>query len=114
MSDYVLDYMEVPSSDTARSRAFYGKAFGWQFVDFGGTYSEVHGAGLLWGINADSADRSTAPLAVIRTADIGKAERDVVAAGGTITRPTYDYPGGKRFFFRDPAGAELAVYCPKE
>ena len=114
MSDYVLDYLEVPSSDTAKSRGFYGKAFGWQFVDFGGTYTEVHGAGLLWGLNADSADRSTAPLAVIRTKDIAKAAEDVVAAGGTITRPTYDYPGGKRFLFRDPTGAELGVYMPNE
>ena len=114
MAAYVLDYLEVPSSDTARSRAFFGKAFGWQFVDFGGTYTEVHGAGLLWGLNADAADRSAAPVAVIRTSDIVQAERDVVAAGGTITRPTYDYPGGKRFFFREPGGAELAVYAPND
>ncbi len=114
MSDYVLDYFEVPSSDTTKSRGFYGKAFGWQFVDFGGTYTEVHGAGLLWGINADTSDRSTAPVAVIRTKDIAQAERDVVAAGGTISRPTYDYPGGKRFFFRDPSGQELAIYMPNE
>ena len=33
MSAYVLDYLEVPSADTARSRAFFGKAFGWQFVE---------------------------------------------------------------------------------
>ena len=53
-------------------------------------------------------------MAVIRTTDIAQAERDVVAAGGTVTRPTYDYPGGKRFFFREPGGAELSVYQPAE
>ncbi len=34
----------------------------------------------------------------------------MVAAGGVITRPAYDFPGGRRFFFREPGGAELAVY----
>lgn len=114
MPDFVLDYVEIPSADTAKSRAFFSEAFGWSMVDYGGTYTEVHDAGLLWGINADASDKSAAPLAVIRTADIGKAEKAVVAAGGTVTRPTYDYPGGKRFFFREPGGAELAVYQPGE
>jgi hypothetical protein len=109
---YAIDYVEVPSTDTSKSRAFFGKAFGWSFVDFGGTYTEVHDAGLLAGINADEADRSAAPLVLIRTDDIAQAERDVVAAGGTITRKPYNYPGGQRMFFREPGGAELAVYQP--
>ncbi|MBI4923653.1 MAG: VOC family protein [Devosia nanyangense] len=114
MPGYVLDYLELPSSNTARSRDFFGKAFGWTFVHFGDTYDEVHGAGLLAGINGDAADRSEAPIPVIRTHDIEQAERDVVAAGGVITRKPYDYPGGRRFLFREPGGAELAVYAPKD
>ena len=54
-----------------------------------------------------------APVIGIRTTDIAKAERDVVAAGGVLTRSPYDYPGGRRFFFREPGGAELMVYSPK-
>mgnify|MGYP001600920600 CR=1 FL=1 len=114
MSDYALDYFEIPSADTAGSRAFFSQAFGWSMVDYGGTYTEVRDAGLVWGINADAGDRSAAPVGVIRTADIAKAEQAVVAAGGIITRPAYDYPGGKRLFFREPGGAEFAVYEPRE
>ena len=114
MSDYVLDYFELPTSSTAKSRDFFGKAFGWSFVDFGGTYTEVHDAGLLWGLNGDTDDHSSAPMPVIRTGDIVRAEKDVVAAGGVITRKTYDYPGGQRFFFREPGGSECAVYMTKE
>lgn len=114
MSGYVLDYLELPSSDNARSRDFFGKAFGWTSVHFGGTYDEIHGAGLLAGINGDAADRSAAPIPVIRTDNLEKAEADVVAAGSAITRMPYDYPGGRRFFFREPGGAELAVYAPND
>ncbi|MDO8358893.1 MAG: VOC family protein [Devosia sp.] len=114
MPGYVLDYLELPSSDNARSRDFFGKAFGWTFAHFGDTYDEVHGAGLLAGINGDAADRSEAPIPAIRTQDIEQAERDVVAAGGVITRKPYDYPGGRRFFFREPGGVELAIYAPND
>ena len=114
MSDYTLDYFEIPSADTARSRAFFSTVFGWSMVDYGGSYTEVRDAGLLWGINADPSDKSAAPVGLIRTADIAKAAQAVSAAGGTITRATYDYPGGKRFFFREPGGAEFAVYEPRE
>lgn len=30
-------------------------------------------------------------------------------AGGTVVRPTFGFPGGRRFQFRDPHGNELAV-----
>ena len=114
MSDYVIDYLEFPSADNKKSQAFFGKAFGWSFVHYGDSYDEIKGAGIGTGINADPDDRSAAPIAVIRTKDIEQAERDVVAAGGTITRKPYDYPGGRRFYFREPGGAELAVYSTKD
>jgi len=53
-------------------------------------------------------------MAVIRTDDIEKAVKAVTAAGGVITRKPYDFPGGKRFFFREPGGSELAVYMSTE
>ena len=33
----------------------------------------------------------------------------VEAAGGTITDPIFEFPGGRRFHFRDPGGNELAA-----
>ena len=106
MSKYVLDYLELPSADNDKSRSFFGSAFGWTFVDYGGSYAEIRGAGLLFGVNSDDSDKSVAPIPVIRTEDIEQAEKDVVAAGGIITRKPYDFPGGRRFFFREPGGSE--------
>ena len=111
---YTLDYLELPSTDAVRSRTFFGAAFGWSFVDYGGTYAEIRGGGLTFGVNADSVDQSRATVPVIRATDLDAAYTAVVAAGGVITREPYDFPGGRRFFFREPGGAELAVYVNVE
>jgi len=50
---------------------------------------------------------------VIRAEDLEAAERDVVAAGGTIIVPAYDFPGGRRFHFRAPGGVDFAVYVER-
>jgi predicted enzyme related to lactoylglutathione lyase len=114
MGDYVLDYLELPSGDNARSRDFFASAFGWTHRDFGGSYAEIHGAGLLFGVNSDAGDRSGAPVPVIRAINLDAAEKAVLAAGGVITREQYDFPGGRRFFCREPGGSELAVYVTAE
>ena len=39
-NDRRIDNIEFTVSDIARSREFYGKAFGWTFTDYGSTYCE--------------------------------------------------------------------------
>jgi predicted enzyme related to lactoylglutathione lyase len=110
MANYQIDYFELPATAADGTRAFFDKAFGWTFKDYGPDYVEIHGAAVIGGINAHPDDKPAAPLIGIRTDDIIKAEQAVVGAGGTITRPTYDFPGGKRFYFREPSGSEMMVY----
>ena len=114
MAKYEIDYFEIPAKDAAKTSGFFSKAFGFGALAYGDEYIEVRDAGVLAGINADKGDRPAAPVIGIRTDDIKAAEKAIVAAGGTITKPTYDYPGGKRLFFREPGGAELMVYQPNE
>jgi predicted enzyme related to lactoylglutathione lyase len=105
---YKLDYLEIPSTDGDADRAFFSDAFAWGHTAYGPSYAEIH-AGLATGL--DSSDRRvSAPLPVIRAEDLDDAERSVVAAGGVITVPQYDFPGGRRFHFRSPGGVEFAVY----
>lgn len=35
----------------------------------------------------------------------------VTAAGGSVVRGPYAFPGGRRFHFADPSGNELGVYA---
>ena len=56
------------------------------------------------------ASRHRGVLVVLYTDDLGAKLRAVEDAGGTIAKPIYGFPGGKRFHFYDPNGIELAVW----
>jgi predicted enzyme related to lactoylglutathione lyase len=109
MSENKIAYPELPSTDVPALKTFYGQLFGWIFQDYGDDYAAVEGAGLDGGFNGDPDTRPKAPLAIIETKNIEDMLRRVQDAGGTITMPTFSYPGGRRFHFRDPSGNELAV-----
>ena len=108
-----LDYIEFPSTDRARSSAFFQAAFGWGVTSYGPIYDGLEGAGIDGGVDGGEG-RVAATMAVVRTDDLDSAERRVVEAGGVITRPQFDFPGGRRFHFREPGGNELAVYISRE
>lgn len=112
MSENKIAYLELPSTEVAALKTFYGQLFGWTFQDYGDDYAAIEGAGLDGGFSADPATKPKAPLAIIKTADIAAMLNRVEEAGGTITMPTFAYPGGQRFHFLDPSGNELAVMQP--
>ena len=114
MAKYEIDYFEIPVPNAGKTSAFFTKAFGFGSQAYGDDYIEVRDGGVLGGLNGDPGDRSSAPLIGIRTDDIAAAEKAIVKAGGKITKPAYDFPGGKRLFFREPGGAELMVYQTTE
>lgn len=114
MASFTIDYFEIPSTDGEGTRAFFEKAFGWEYLSYGPSYTEIREAGVLGGINSDATDLTKTTVIGIRTDDIAAAEAAIIAAGGTITRPTYGFPGGKRLHFTEPSGQELLVYQPDE
>ena len=111
---FAIDYLELPSSDGKASKKFFAEAFGWTFTNYGPTYDAIDNAGIDAGIDADGASAPAAPLAVVRTDDLEAAQRRVTVAGGVITRPAFDFPGGRRFHFREPGGTEMAVWVSTE
>jgi predicted enzyme related to lactoylglutathione lyase len=108
-----LDYVELPTATAHElTRAFYAKALGWTFTDYGPDYSAAGTGASELGLNGDRADALSAPLPLIRTDAIEVLFDAVVAAGGVISRPIFPFPGGRRFQFIDPSGSELGVYQP--
>ena len=107
------DFIELPVGDIAAARAFYEQAFGWSMTTFGPSYACTLTGDVDVGLQADPAERSAAPLVAIQVADLEAALTSVGAAGGTVTRPIFAFPGGRRFHFRDPAGNELAAHKPE-
>ena len=108
--DGKIDYIEFPGADLPASKAFFQKAFGWAFTDYGPTYAAMEDAGVDGGIQADPAERVAAPLVVLFSTDLEASLAKVTGAGGAITRPIFSFPGGRRFHFREPGGCELAVF----
>lgn len=102
-------YIELPAADIAASKAFYAQAFGWSLTDFGPSYAATTTGDVDIGLQGDAGEATAAPLTVIQVDDLEAALAAVTAAGGTIARPIFGFPGGRRFQFRDPHGNELAV-----
>ncbi len=103
-----LNYVELPVGDVGAAKAFYEGAFGWSLTDFGPTYACTLTGDTDIGLQGDGAEATKAPLAVIQVDDLEAVLAAVTAAGGTIVRPIFSFPGGRRFQFLDPGGNELA------
>ncbi|WP_308915046.1 VOC family protein [Jannaschia sp. LMIT008] len=111
MTDLPIDYVEFTSPDLEATQRFFAQAFDWSFVDYGPDYRDVQGAGLGGGI---ARGDPRAPLVVLRAADLDAALAAVTAAGAEVTVDPFDFPGGRRFQFREPGGTEMAVWVTRE
>ncbi|RWD62134.1 MAG: VOC family protein [Mesorhizobium sp.] len=109
-----LDYLELPATggtlDSVKS--FYSAAFSWSFTDYGPTYS-AFAEGLDGGFQADAGEAPTRPLPVLYSENLEETLEAVENAGGSIVKPIFSFPGGRRFHFTDPAGNELAVWAER-
>lgn len=111
MPDARIDYVELPSATAHElTRAFYAKAFGWAFENYGPTYSATTNGTSDMGLQGDPEDALSAPLPVIRVDNLESAFDAVTRAGAVIAKPIFSFPGGRRFHFIDPSGNELAVW----
>jgi predicted enzyme related to lactoylglutathione lyase len=108
--DRRIDYIEFPVADVAAAKRFYGSVFGWRFTDYGPDYASFEDGRLAGGFAGGEPARPGGPLVVIYAVDLAAVVAAVTAAGGRITRPIFDFPGGRRFHFEDPNGHELAVW----
>lgn len=104
-----LNYVELPVGDIAATKLFYERAFGWSLTEFGPTYAATTTGDTDIGLDGDSAEATKMPLAVIEVEDLEATLEAVRNVGGTIVRPIFAFPGGRRFHFKDPSGNELAV-----
>jgi predicted enzyme related to lactoylglutathione lyase len=112
-----IDYVELPAAGAVEAcKRFYGEAFGWGFVDYGPDYASFQGAGVDGGFHGepDSPGGPKAPLVILYARDLEAMEARVRAAGATIAVPIFEFPGGRRFHFQDPAGNVLGVWTMAE
>lgn len=106
-----LDYLELQAGGGRLDsvKAFYASVFGWSFTDYGPTYSAFD-EGLEGGFSAEKDEAPAKPLPVIYSENLDETFAAVEVSGAAILKPVFEFPGGRRFHFADPAGNELAVW----
>lgn len=112
-TDQKIDYLELPGDDFDALQKFYSDVFEWAFTDYGPEYrafTDRKLAGGFYKSKLKSTTVSGATLVVIYAKDLEGTRDKVVASGGSIHKPIFSFPGGRRFHFLDPHGNELAVW----
>jgi len=111
--DRRIDYVEFQVSDLSAAKSFYSEVFGWDFTDYGPEYTSFHDGRLGGGLRKVARVERGGPLVVLYATDLEGVEEKIRAHGGRIVRDTFEFPGGRRFHFTDPAGNELAVWSDR-
>lgn len=109
-----LNYVEFPARDLAATKLFFEQAFAWSFQDYGSEYTAFSNQGLDGGFyqsELTSVASKGAALLVLKSDDLAHTQSVVELAGGKISTPAFDFPGGRRFHFIEPSGNEFAVWC---
>lgn len=105
-----LNYIEFPAENLEAIKKFYSDTFGWTFTDYGPTYTAFSDGAMDGGFTTGTIAKNAGPLVILYSSNL-EASRDAISAhGGAIVKDIFDFPGGRRFHFTDPAGNELAVW----
>ncbi len=104
-----INYVEFPAKDIEAAKSFFTAAFGWSFTDYGPDYAAFSNEGLDGGFFKSDLRSSTengSALIVFYSKELEKTLSKVKPARGTIIKPIFPFPGGRRFHFTDPSGNE--------
>jgi uncharacterized protein len=108
-----INYVEFPSKDMEATKAFFSNVFGWQFTDYGPDYTAFSNEGLDGGFYKSDLSLSTkkgSALIIFYSNNLEQTQLKIEQAGGSIIKPIFSFPGGRRFHFGDPNGNEYAVW----
>src|SRR5690606_285368 len=93
-----IQYVEFLSPDIANIKKFYSGAFGWTFTDYGPEYTAFEGTHVDGGFTQGSVVRGSV-LVILYSENLEETQSKVEAAGGTVVKEIFNFPGGRRFHF---------------
>ena len=108
-----INYVEFTTPNIEQTRRFYTSVFGWSFQDWGPDYLGFDGVGIKGGFAKGDPLQMVckhAPVIVLYSSNLEETEKAILAAGGHIVVPTFEFPGGCRFHFSDGAGNVLGIW----
>ena len=106
-----INYVEFKAHDLEKIKAFYAAAFGWEFTDYGPTYTAFSESGIAGGFEYSDQPIVNGVLVILYHQDLEKIKERVIKSGGSIVLDIFSFPGGRRFHFMDPTGNELAIWA---
>jgi len=114
-NNHKINYIEFTSTNIEHTKTFYSTVFGWAFEDWGPDYVSFSAAtaaidGGFRMAELKDTPQDGSPLIILYASDLAATQQAILAAGGLITVPTFEFPGGRRFHFSDGAGNLLAVW----
>jgi len=110
---HTINYIEMPATDMQAMKDFYGSLFDWEFIDYGPEYCEFRDKTITGGFDTSLSPSKTGVTVILYSDNLEDSEQAVINAGGAITIPTFEFPGGRRFHFSDPTGNHLAIWTEK-
>ncbi len=108
-----INYVEFPAADFSEMKRFYGGVFNWTFEHYGEEYLAFNDGAMDGGFYLSEQKATAAQgaaLVIFFANDLEATQAKIVAAGGVVCVPIFEFPGGRRFHFNDPHGNELAVW----
>ncbi|MEE9367622.1 MAG: VOC family protein [Pontiella sp.] len=108
-----IDYVEFAASDMDATKTFFTQVFGWSFTDYGPEYSDSPDGGIMTGFykgDLKSTQENGGALVTFYSNNLEATLAEVTEAGGSVVKPIFDFPGGRRFQFTEPGGNEFAVW----
>lgn len=112
-----INYVEFPAKNIEATKAFFTAVFGWSFEDYGPEYAAFSDEGIDGGFYKSDLNVSTdngSALIVFYSQGLENTQSKIESAGGSIIKPVYSFPGGRRFHFGDPNGNEYAVWSESD
>ena len=94
-NDRRIDNIEFAVSDVARSREFYGKAFGWTY-DYELTDCEFSDGRLTGGLAKGTPINPGGPLVILYADNLGEMQRRLENVGA-IVKPVFAFPAADGF-----------------
>jgi len=108
-----INYVEFPSKDLEITKSFFASVFGWSFKDYGPEYTSFSNENINGGFFKSELTALTengSALIVFYSKELENTQAKIESAGGSIIKPIFSFPGGRRFHFSDPNGNEYAVW----
>jgi predicted enzyme related to lactoylglutathione lyase len=110
-----VDYLEIPVTDLDTTRTFFEGLFGWEFQEWGPDYYSFNDGRLDGGLRrSEQPAPATGVLLVFYSRDLERDFERVQELGARISQEIFEFPGGRRFHFVEPAGTEFAMWATTE